>query len=66
METVDFYEKSAKYAKMSLCRVKIKSALKRQISTFHLISFCVDLLLPIWIKFVKNDFVYFEFEFFHF
>ena len=66
METVDFLKsKSAKYAKMSLklnYRVKIKTALKRQMS---INSFCVYLThLDKICK--KNDFVYFKFYFFHF
>ena len=45
---------------------KLKMPLKRQISTFYFNSFCVDLILPIWIKFVKDNFVYFEFKIFSF
>ena len=45
--------------------VKIKSAFKTSDFNFYSNSFSVDSILPIWIKFVKkNNFVYFEFDFF--
>ena len=47
-------------------RVKIKGALKTSDFNVLPLSFCIDLILPIWIKFLKNYFVYFEFEIFHF
>jgi len=69
METVDFFLQKIRQICQNVPKTaasKLKVPLKRQISTFYLNSFCVDLILPIWIKFVKNDFVYFEFEIFSF
>ena len=68
METVDLFTK-----KRQICQnvpgttgSKLKVPCKCQISTFYLNSLCVDLILPIWMKFVKNDFVYFEYKFLKF
>ena len=46
--------------------VKIKRALKTSDFIFYLNSLCVDLIFSIWIRYVKNDFVKFEFKFFNF
>ena len=67
METVDFFKRKIRhicqnYPKTAASKLKVPE--KRQISTFYLNSFCVDLIMPIWIKFVKYDILYFEFEFF--
>ena len=65
METVDFlFPKNP--PNMPKCpnnyRVNNKSALKTSDFNFFLYFACVHLISHIWIKFVKNDFVYFEFE----
>ena len=69
METVDSFLRKIRQICQNVPKTaasKLKVLQKRQISPFYLNSFCVDLILPNWIKFVKNDFMYFEFEIFSF
>ena len=68
METVDLFFRKIRQIYQNVPKSaasKLKVPLKRQISTFYLNSFCVDLILPTRIKFEKTFFFIFEvFSFF--